>query len=135
MGAMRRSAMLLVGMLALGGALAAGAAATGGSEPKLTIVRAAPLTVRGTGFAAAERVRLTIRGTTRTVVRSVRVGTSGAFTVRFAAFGSGAAAMRRSRPSARVATGRGSSATAVWRPATRPDPGRPGRLATAPTTA
>jgi hypothetical protein len=82
MGAMRRSAMLLAAMLALSGALAAGAAATGGSEPKLTIVRAAPLTVRGTGFAASERVRLTIRATTRTVVRSVRAGTGGAFTLR-----------------------------------------------------
>jgi hypothetical protein len=46
-------------------------------------VRAAPLTVRGTGFAGGERVRVTIRATTRTVARSVRAGTGGAFTVRF----------------------------------------------------
>src|SRR3954468_14112657 len=81
---MRRSAMLLAAMLALPAALATGAAATRGSEPKLTIVRAAPLTVRGTGFVGSERVRVTVRATTRTVIRAVRAGPAGACTVRFA---------------------------------------------------
>jgi hypothetical protein len=80
---MRLSAALLAAMLALCGTLAAGAAAARDSGPRLAIVRAAPLTVHGTGFAATERVRLTVRTTTRTVARSVRAGTGGEFTVRF----------------------------------------------------
>jgi hypothetical protein len=54
------------------------------ARPRLAIVRAAPVTVRGTGFVAHERVRLTVRTVTRTVVRSTRANPNGAFTVRFA---------------------------------------------------
>src|SRR4051812_25020917 len=54
------------------------------ARPRLAIVRASPVTVRGTGFVAHERVRLTVRTATRTVVRSTRAGANGAFTVRLA---------------------------------------------------
>jgi hypothetical protein len=54
------------------------------ARPRLAIVRASPVTVRGTGFVARERVRLTLRTATRTVVRSTRANASGAFTVSFA---------------------------------------------------
>src|SRR3954447_16975919 len=60
-----------------------------GARPRLAIVRAAPLTVRGTGFAARERVRVTVRTTTRTVVRSARTNDDGVFTARFAGVGLG----------------------------------------------
>jgi hypothetical protein len=62
--------------------LAAPAAA--GIKPRLALVHASPLTVRGTGFAARERVRVTVRTAARTVVRSARTSGAGAFTVRFA---------------------------------------------------
>jgi hypothetical protein len=80
---MRWSPVALVAVLALCGAVTAAAAFAGGDGPRLSIVGAAPLTVRGTGFASSERVRLTLRTTTRTVVRSVRTGTRGTFTARF----------------------------------------------------
>jgi hypothetical protein len=79
---MRWSPVLLVAVIALSGAVAASAFA-GGDGARLSIVGAAPLTVRGTGFASTERVRVTLRTTTRTVVRSVRTGTGGTFTARF----------------------------------------------------
>src|SRR5690348_16663564 len=81
---MRRSAVLLAAMLALSGALAAAAAGAGAPGPRLAILHGAPLTVRGTGFAGPERVRVSVRAATGTVVRSVRAGTAGVFTVRFA---------------------------------------------------
>jgi hypothetical protein len=54
------------------------------ARPRLAIVRAFPVTVRGTGFVARERVRVAVRTATRTVVRSARADAEGAFTVRFA---------------------------------------------------
>src|SRR5438045_2937740 len=69
--------------------LALAAPAVAAAPPRLAIVRAAPLTVRGTGFAARERVRVTVRTTTRTVVRSARTNRDGVFTARFAGVGLG----------------------------------------------
>src|SRR3954466_7156652 len=51
------------------------------APPRLTIVRAFPLTLRGTGFVARERVRVTVRTATRTVVRSTRANADGGFTL------------------------------------------------------
>ena len=84
MSAVRRSAALLAATLTLPGVLAMGTASARGPTPRLTIVHAAPLTVRGTGFAGPERVRVSVRAAAGTVVRSVRAGAGGAFTVRFA---------------------------------------------------
>jgi hypothetical protein len=79
---MRRSPALLVAVLAICGTLTAASAAAG--APRLQIVRASPVTVRGTGFVGRERIRLTVRTTARTVTRSIHAGANGAFTVRFA---------------------------------------------------
>jgi hypothetical protein len=81
---MRRSSLVLVVALGLAVALAAPPAGAGADGPRLQILRGSPLTVRGTGFAGAERVRLTVRTVTRTVTQSVRAGADGAFTARFA---------------------------------------------------
>jgi len=77
---MGRPCALLAALLCL--LLAAPAVA--GAGPRLRIVGAAPVTVRGTGFVARERVHVTVRTATRTVVRSARASAAGAFTVRFA---------------------------------------------------
>ena len=63
----------------LSAALAAGAT----TRPSLRVVDGSPLVVRGTGFAAGERVVVTVaaRGTVRT--RRLAAGAAGAFTVRF----------------------------------------------------
>ncbi len=62
-------------------AVASPALATG--SPKLHLVRAQPVIVRGTGFRAAERiaVRLAVEGAVHT--RLVHASTSGRFTVSF----------------------------------------------------
>jgi hypothetical protein len=79
---MRWWPVALVAVVVLSGAVTAVALA-GGDGARLSIVRSAPLTVRGTGFASSERVRVTLRTTTRTVVRSARTGPGGTFTARF----------------------------------------------------
>jgi hypothetical protein len=66
------------------------APAVAGARPRLVLVRGAPVTVRGTGFAARERVRVTVRTATRTIARSARTNGDGVFTVRFAGVGLGA---------------------------------------------
>lgn len=71
------------------GAFAVGVAAGGaGSDenrtPRLRLADAAPLTLRGTGFAPRERVRVTVvAATTRT--KRIVAGPSGVFVARFAA--------------------------------------------------
>jgi hypothetical protein len=60
------------------------AAPASAARPRLAIVRAFPVTVRGTGFVARERVRVSVRTATRTVVRSTRANADGGFTLRFA---------------------------------------------------
>jgi hypothetical protein len=77
----RPCALLIAAALCL--ALAAPAVA--GSRPRLAVVASSPVTVRGTGFIAHERVRVSVRTATRTVVQSARASAAGAFTVRFAA--------------------------------------------------
>jgi hypothetical protein len=77
---MARPCALLAAAVCLGLAVPAAAAA----RPRLTLVRASPLTVHGAGFVARERVRVSVRTATRTVARSARADAHGAFTVRFA---------------------------------------------------
>jgi hypothetical protein len=63
-------------LLAVAAPAAAAPAAAAPPPPSLTLVRTAPLTVRGSGFAPLERVRLTAPATGA----SVRASSSGAFT-------------------------------------------------------
>jgi hypothetical protein len=75
-------------MVLAAGAFTAGVAAgTAGSDgnrtARLQLASAAPLTLRGSGFVAGERVRVTVSAeSTRT--RRVVAGRSGRFVVRFA---------------------------------------------------
>jgi hypothetical protein len=97
----RPCALLAAAALCL--VLAATAAAA--ARPRLSVVRAVPVTVHGTGFTARERVRVTVRTATRGAVRSTRADAHGAFTVRFAG-------VRLGRCGAVAATGaRGDRAT------------------------
>jgi hypothetical protein len=61
------------------------ATAASGAVPtaKVRFVSANPATVRGSGFVARERVRLTLVAPDTKRVRAVRTSTRGAFTVRF----------------------------------------------------
>lgn len=78
-----------IGAIALlAGVSAIGSAAYGGDDTsqrtaRLQLADAAPLTLRGTGFVPAERVRLTV-STQTTRTRRVVAGRSGTFVVRFA---------------------------------------------------
>ena len=73
--------MLIAGVLA-GGLVATASAATAG-RPALRVLDQNPLVVRATGFGAAEPV--IVYATTRngTVVRRLRAGSKGGFTIRF----------------------------------------------------
>lgn len=53
--------------------------AEGVSEPRLTLVDRSPLTLVGTGFAARERVRVTVRAPSLVVTRTARAGDGGRF--------------------------------------------------------
>jgi hypothetical protein len=56
----------------------------GGSRPELRLVRTVPLTVAGSGFAAREHVRLTLRaGKRRPATRSVQATRTGTFRAAF----------------------------------------------------
>jgi hypothetical protein len=61
---------------------AAGAPAASG--PHLKLVRAAPLTVRGTGFHVHEHVRVVLREQGRMVAARAIAGVGGSFTATFA---------------------------------------------------
>jgi len=52
-------------------------------RPVLTLVKAAPFTVKGQHFKARERVQLFLSVSGATVVRSVRAGAAGSFTADF----------------------------------------------------
>lgn len=53
--------------------------ATAAAEPRLALVDPSPVTLVGTGFAAHERVVVTVRAPSLLVVRTVRAGESGRF--------------------------------------------------------
>jgi hypothetical protein len=57
-------------------------AAAASSSPSLRLVDRAPVTVRGSGFAAGERVTVVLSSVTR-VSRAVHAGAGGGFVVRF----------------------------------------------------
>ena len=72
--------------LALAAALAAGAApAETTRTATLRIVDRTPVTVRGAGFRAGERVSVVLRAKRR-YVRTVRAGAGGSFVMRFALY-------------------------------------------------
>jgi hypothetical protein len=73
-------------VLVLIGLVAASTAAAG--SPRLRVAALSPLTVRGTGFAAHERVRVTVSGDTP-ATRRVLTGSAGGFVARFAVVGFG----------------------------------------------
>lgn len=77
---MRRLAALAV-VAAVLAAPAAQAAATRAPAVRLTAV--APVTIRGTGFAALERVSVALTRNGRTTLRRTRASRRGTFTVRF----------------------------------------------------
>jgi hypothetical protein len=80
----RFAAALLALVLLLGVAgLADGSPSQPGRRAKLTIVKMQPLTLRGTGFLAAEKVRLTVVAGGDRFVRSTTVNSSGSFTQGF----------------------------------------------------
>ncbi len=73
----------LVALVALSIAVTT-AAASAQTRPVVQVLKLAPLTVRGTGFQAAERVRVTlVRGGRTQGTRLVRAGANGVFSVRF----------------------------------------------------
>lgn len=53
--------------------------AQGASEPRLTLVDRSPVALLGTGFAARERVLLTVRGPSLVITRTLRAGVGGRF--------------------------------------------------------
>src|SRR5262245_26524313 len=85
---MRRSGFLLVAV-ALCGAFVFGTAVTGSSaavsreaaKPRLMLVDTDPVTFRGVGFKAGERVQLTAADGGRTVRRSATTASAGTFTM------------------------------------------------------
>lgn len=90
-------------------ALAAAPSPAAGAHARLAVIAAHPVTVRGTGFAARERVRIVLRSPPDRVVRVARADESGRVTVAFAHV-----ALDRCSTSSIVATGaQGSRAT--WR--------------------
>jgi hypothetical protein len=65
-------------------ALTAPVASSGATKPALRVVHDLPLTLRGSGFRRGEPVRITVRMGERRLRASVRTGSAGVFTVRFA---------------------------------------------------
>jgi hypothetical protein len=61
------------------------APASTANSPALRVISEHPLSVRGTGFDARERVRVTVRADQRTWARDTRAGVRGGFTVVFRA--------------------------------------------------
>ncbi len=73
---MRRTALAVAFVAVALAASAAGQSATSSRQPAMKIVDKTPLTLRGTGFAAGERVRLVVRvpGRVQTRVTASRRG-------------------------------------------------------------
>jgi hypothetical protein len=81
---MRASTALLAALVLCG--LIAGPP-VGAAHPRraeLSVTRMSPVTVHGSGFRRAERVRLVMRSAATRVVRRVTAGPRGAFTTTFA---------------------------------------------------
>jgi hypothetical protein len=75
--------------VALAAGVAAGATPNGPkatTAPSLRLVTLTPLTLRGTGFRARERVRVTLTIRTRAQRSTLKAGARGAFTYRPATF-------------------------------------------------
>jgi hypothetical protein len=67
--------------------LGAAAASAGASPPTLRATSLTPFTIRGTGFAAQEQVRLELRvGRRQPTLRRVRADRDGRFTAKFGLF-------------------------------------------------
>jgi hypothetical protein len=62
---------------------AAPAATSTAASPALRVTSEQPLSARGTGFDARERIRVTVRAGQRTWARETRAGARGGFTVVF----------------------------------------------------
>jgi hypothetical protein len=77
------AAGLALGAAGTGSAAAPAATAASGAVPKLRLVDLTPLTLRGSGFRAQERVRLTLAFRRVRTARTIRSGRAGGFTVRF----------------------------------------------------
>ena len=79
-GPVTRALAILIAAASLGTAAAAGAA--GQSQARLHILRAQPLTVRGTGFDARERVRVVVFAAS-TRQKMLQANAAGGFITRF----------------------------------------------------
>jgi len=105
------TALLLAG-LAAALLAATGAFAGVAPKPRLALVRSQPLTVRGHGFHAHERVRVVLRQASRArVVHRVRAGRRGRFTTTF-----GGVTLGRCGGFSVTATGRAGSRATLKRP-------------------
>jgi hypothetical protein len=82
---MRRASPLLAGVLVLLALIPAGAAVdtTAAGKARLRLVDPAPVTVRGTGFAAGESVSVSVRGLGGMTRKNVTAGRLGGWTVTF----------------------------------------------------
>jgi hypothetical protein len=109
--------MRRLSIVALALVLVPAGAARNQRAPTLRVVDLAPLTVRGTGFVPAEKVRLALRpGRPRAVVRTVSAGPSGSFRAGF-----GLAAVEPCRGAVVItATGSRGSRASVRRPCRPP---------------
>jgi hypothetical protein len=77
-------ALVVVAVGAFAGGVAAGGVGSDENRtPRLRLADAAPLTLRGTGFAPGERVRVTVAAA-RTRTKRLVAGRSGTFVARFA---------------------------------------------------
>jgi hypothetical protein len=83
--------------------------ASGAGGPRLRIAEPSPLAVRGSGFAALERVTVTAVKPRGTLVRAVVATRAGTFIARFAASADWCGGVREIR-----AVGRQGSNAAVW---------------------
>jgi len=109
---MRRATAFLAVLVAAAGLLAAVTGSPAASTPRLKLIAASPMTVRGSGFVAHEHVRLRLRErdhalTTRTVTAS----STGSFTATFPAARPG-----RCEGFSLAATGSRGSRTSMPRP-------------------
>jgi hypothetical protein len=81
---MRRIALVVSVLSALIAPLAG--AASDSAQPRLRVLDKAPLVLRGTGFAAAERVKVAVVTRDGEVIRRTRASRLGIFVVRFDTF-------------------------------------------------
>jgi hypothetical protein len=115
-------ALAAVALLVVSGWTAGG----GESRPALRVVATAPVTVAGTGFAAGERVRLTLRaGRARPSTRTVDAGRDGRFRARFNAL----LAVEPCSGTLVVTAAGSRGSRASWKRVCRPPSTRPPRVA------